>query len=691
LGSGAQAVVAQHDFVWPASGKIWQNAAEHSTIENRHAQDITNLGNDVPVVAAYDGVVEASFNNSGGTCTIDGHTYPGGFGQVVVLRHDEGTKTYWSLYGHLASRAVSKDDVVAQGEDVGVMGSTGCSSGPHVHFEIGTCVDGSGLIQAGSCSIWLANDPPPYVTQVKQGDLSGGSYPGLSTDDAPKLSSTLARSGRALTTGDFDGDGYGDVVVGAPGENIHETKNAGAITVTYGSASGLTGGRTAQLYSGSGIAGVAEANDYLGSAVASGDFDKDGYSDVAIGAPGEDISTAFSNAGAITVVYGSASGLSGARTAQFYSEHGLAGKAEANDYLGSSLSSGDFDNDGYGDLAIGVPGEDLRDDLLNGGAVTLLYGSTGGLSGARSAQFYSSSGIAGKGEASDYLGSALASGDFDHDGFADVAIGVPGEDIRDDALNAGAITVLYGSAGGLAAARSAQFYSESGIAGKAEENDSLGGALTSGDYDKDGYSDLAIGAPGENVGNGKNEGAITIVYGSASGLSGARSAQLYSGSGIAGLAEASDYLGSAVASGDYDNDGYGDVSIGTPREDAGPTDAGAITVVYGSAGGLTGARSAQLYSEHGIAGRAETSDYLGSSVASGDFDNDGYVDLAVGVPGEDISTDVPNAGAITLLYGSAGGLSGTRTAQFYSGNGLAGNAEVNDYAGGSIYIDAGTR
>ena len=111
------------------------------------------------------------------------------------------------------------------------------------------------------------------------------------------------------------------------------------------------------------------------------DFNGDGFEDLAIGVPGENIGT-IGNGGSVDVIYGSASGLSATAVPhQIFSQNSanIEDASETDDLFGWSLANGDFNNDGYSDLAIGVPGEDVG-TIVHAGAVNVIYGSSAGLS-----------------------------------------------------------------------------------------------------------------------------------------------------------------------------------------------------------------------------------------------------------------------------------------------------------------------
>ncbi len=195
----------------------------------------------------------------------------------------------------------------------------------------------------------------------------------------------------------------------------------------------------------------------------------------------------------------------------------MNGGAESGDGFGWSLASGDFDDDGFDDLAIGVPGEDDSE-----GQVQVVFGSATGLRPSGNL-FWSETFIGGLSEDGDRFGETLAAGDFDGDGFDDLVVGIPWENLG-AAANAGQVDVLYGAFDGFNRMRT-QFWAEDAIfgGGTSESNDAFGYALASGDFDKDGFADLAIGHPAESVG-GAQDGAVTVLMGSAAGLTAARRA-----------------------------------------------------------------------------------------------------------------------------------------------------------------------
>ncbi len=327
------------------------------------------------------------------------------------------------------------------------------------------------------------------------------------------------RFGEALVVGDFNNDGYDDLAIGASQEDLGSIKNAGAVHVLYGSSKGLTA-KADQLWhqDSPGVNDKAESGDRFAGVLAVGDFNRDGYEDLAIGIPDEDVGSR-KDAGAVSILYGSAKGLT-ATGDDYWTQNtfGIQDQAESGDRFGQTLGAGDFDGDRFDDLAIGVPGEDLG-AIRDAGAVNVLYGGKAGLSSSGDQLWHQDSkNVPGIAESGDQFGSSLAVGDFDGDHHADLAIGVPLEDLG-KITNAGGVNVIYGAAGGLSSA-SADFWSQntSGIDGVARPHERFGIHLAAADLDGDGVDDLAAAVSETSVGSSTDVGLVNLIYGSGRGL-----------------------------------------------------------------------------------------------------------------------------------------------------------------------------
>jgi hypothetical protein len=213
-----------------------------------------------------------------------------------------------------------------------------------------------------------------------------------------------------------------------------------------------------------------------------GDFNGDGRADLAVGVDFEDVGGA-SNAGAVNVLYGGGGGLSATGNQLWHQDSaGVLDAAEENDLVGEALAAGDFDGDGRADLAAGVPVESVG-GISAAGAVNVLYGGPDGLSATGNQVWHQdSAGVLGRAEFQDALAFALAGGDLNGDGRADLAVGVPGESVRGAGSGAGKVNVLYGGAGGLSATGNQAWHQNSaGVLGVAERRDRFGWSLAAGD------------------------------------------------------------------------------------------------------------------------------------------------------------------------------------------------------------------
>ena len=314
----------------------------------------------------------------------------------------------------------------------------------------------------------------------------------------------------------------------------------------------------------------------------------------------------------IVVAIGISSGTSGFAVASTRTADASAESLQAD-------LNADFNNDGYADLAVGAAGESIG-SIVNAGAVNVLYGSATGSTGTGSQIFtQNTAGVGSTAEAGDTFGNALGVGDFNNDGFADLAVGVPFESIG-SRHEVGAVNVLYGSAAGLTGTGS-QFFTQdsSGVGSTAEAGDFFGSTLGVGDFDNDGFADLAVGVPFESIGSSVSAGAVNVLLGSAAGLSGTGS-QFFTqnSSGVGSSAQTNDSFGFALAAGDFDNDGFADLAVGVPFESIGSLpEVGAVNVLPGSAAGLTGTGSLFFTQDSpGVGSNAETNDSFGFALAT---------------------------------------------------------------------------
>ena len=396
------------------------------------------------------------------------------------------------------------------------------------------------------------------------------------------------------SAGDINGDGYADLIVGAPWADPHGNFS-GASYVVFGKASGFAANLALSALNGSNgfkLSGQA-ANDQAGRSVASaGDFNGDGFDDLIVGAWAA--SPNGSNSGSSYIVYGKAAGFdTNIDLSTLNTNTGVrldGGPGPMGDWAGFSVASaGDVNGDGYDDVIVGARMASPHGNAS--GASYVVFGKVSGLAATLDlTTLNGSNGFKLSGEAvNDQAGRSVASaGDVNGDGFADLIIGA---NYASSGSYSGASYVVFGKASGFAANLDLSTLNGSnGFKLSGSPFDQSGYSVASaGDVNGDGYDDLIVGARFADS-NGLDAGASYVVFGKASGF--AATVDLSSLNGTTGFklsgASASDLSGWSVASaGDVNGDGYDDLVIGAYGADANGADSGAAYVVFGAAFGGT--------------------------------------------------------------------------------------------------------
>jgi hypothetical protein len=368
----------------------------------------------------------------------------------------------------------------------------------------------------------------------------------------------------------------------------------------------------------------------FGAALAIGDFNDDGFADLAVGAP--DVMHGSESAGEVDVYLGSPTGLHFATA--------IPGRYDGDEpyNLGSALASADANGDGYADLAATMPGADDGLQLYLGGpggvstsaaqqlwvvpnaisfndvnrdhhvdlvsadwdSVQVFYGTASGLNETAQVLPESSLGV-------QYgFGTAVATGDVNGDGYPDAVVGAGYDRYVGVRTSGGTIVVLFGGASGLQAA-ARQVVHESQVWANWHDDNGFGAALSVARVDSDGYSDVLVGAPTESV-SGVRAGAAYLLHGGSSGLHTSSAQRFTQGTaGVAGSAASGARFGAAVYLTRLNGDSSADAIVGAPGATSGASAAGMFVKLYATPTGLTGTGSVPV-------GDNVADDHLGSAI-----------------------------------------------------------------------------
>ncbi|EGX60876.1 integrin-like protein [Streptomyces zinciresistens K42] len=434
--------------------------------------------------------------------------------------------------------------------------------------------------------------------------LTGGLLT-LSTSAATAADSTQ------VPFADFNGDGKGDLVSSAPGAYVSGQKAAGQVVALYGTSTGVSSAkRTTISQNTAGAPGTAESGDGFGSETAYADFNGDGYDDLAVASPGEKVGS-DTNGGTIAVLWGSRSGLTGKGVT-------VSDPApSSHDFWGKTLAAGDFDGDGRDDLAVGnssntiyvfkrgfgstgTPGGryTVKPPITNGtndfpyGPLRLTAGDVNGdrrtdlivdgyetkTQNGWNTNYYvpgTSGGLSTASVKTLKAGVITAVGDVNGDGYGDIVSGADwdttttggGVPIPDSATG-GKVNITYGSASGPAGTTGIT-QNSGNVPGTSEKGDRFGYEIDLGDVNGDGYQDLVVSSPSEDIGGVTDTGQVTVLYGTANGISTTTGVQAFAQStaGVPGNDEKNDRFGMDVKLDDVTGDGRADLVVGSYEND----------------------------------------------------------------------------------------------------------------------------
>ncbi|MSR63149.1 MAG: hypothetical protein EXS08_11965 [Planctomycetes bacterium] len=487
------------------------------------------------------------------------------------------------------------------------------------------------------------------------------------------------RFGSAVVAlGDLDGNGVGDLAVGAPSDNdgaIPPISGAGAVYVLFLDANGaIDEYRKFSLTSG-GFGGKLSFGDAFGAALAApGDLDGNGLPDLIVGAPGDD--DGGTNTGAAWVLFFGAN-----RTVQDEQKisqlsGGMQGALTRGEGFGAALAClGDLDDDGVKDLAVGSvtrgprPTEKLHVLFLNGageavaqvghanaGRAVAALGDVDGdgvedlAAGAQVILLHADGTLKSQSSLapapfSGFSAALAAPGDTNSDGRPDLVVGSPGADAR--AVNSGALSFYEINANGVADPIHRDIDAATSglpIAPLRFNFDRYGWATAPvGDLDNNGLVEIAVGAPLDNDG-AASAGAVWIHF--IQGGSGHRVEKLSASQSQLPL-RANDQFGSDIASlGDLDGNGAEDLAVSAPFDDDGRTDAGAVYVLFlAQNGGVL--RHQKISALAGGFSAPPLLSHFGTQLESlGDIDGDGLAELAVA----SLFTSISNPDNIWVLF-----------------------------------------
>ncbi len=386
--------------------------------------------------------------------------------------------------------------------------------------------------------------------------------------------------------------------------------------------------------------GVMDEDEWFGAAVALGDFDGDGYKDLATGAPFQKSGGNVFLSGSVIINRGSIYGITWEGAYALSPIDGSLDPA-AQLQMGKALAVGNFNGDAYEDLAVGLPAATVSGQSA-AGRVFVYYGGPGGLPGVADTIHEGQLGAAV--ESGDLFGDALAAGRLGDDPFDDLVVAATGEN-----SGRGAIIVIRGSAAGLdLSKREILLGSDMGFAN--QPGDRFGQAIKIGNVFGFAGAELIVGAPFAELTPSAPSSGLVYIAPTTDARIDTANASTISPITVGDALFTQGNMGMSLEVGDFWGDGAPfDLAIGAPGAHSG----GRVYIGRGTLFGLTYPTTLEQPAGWGA---DDADDDFGRAVAAGDHDGDGDDELAVGCPGQDIFLSfTQNSGSVHIFEGKETG------------------------------------